>query len=172
MPILANPRHELFCQAIASSRAAIEAYKVAGYKKSSAKANATRLMENDGISSRIAELKAQQSAKSEFSRDQLRQFLILIITAKPEQASMQNPLCEIAMTKEGPAAVFPDKLGAAAQLAKLTGWNSVEKVSFEAGENLASFLGSLFVGGGTLSSNGGENGEGSRQTSRSPGIRH
>jgi hypothetical protein len=171
MPILANPRHELFCQAIASGRAAIEAYKVAGYKESSAKANATRLMENDGISSRIAELRAQQSAKAELSRDQFRQFLINIIQAKPEQASMQNPLCEIAMTKKGPAPVFPDKLGAAARLAKLTGWNSVEKVSVEAGENLASFLGRLFVGGGTLSSNGGENGERSKQTSGSAAIR-
>jgi Terminase small subunit len=118
----------------------MESYKLAGYKKSSAKANATRLMENDGISSRIAELRAQQSAKSEFSRDQLRQFLIHVITAKPEQASMQNPLCEIAMTKEGSAPVFPDKLGAAVQLAKLTGWNSVEKVSVEAGDTLSAFL--------------------------------
>ena len=97
-------------------------------------------MENDGISSRIAELRAQQSAKSEFSRDQFRQFLINVIQAKPEQASMQNPLCEIAMTKKGPAPVFPDKLGAAAQLAKLTGWNSVEKVSVETGDTLNAFL--------------------------------
>jgi hypothetical protein len=117
-----NPRHELFCQAIALGKPAIEAYKLAGYKKSSAKANATRLMENDGISSRIAELRSQQSAKSEFSRDQFRQFL------------------EIAMTKGGPAPVFPDKLGAAVQLAKLTGWNSVEKVSVEAGDTLSAFL--------------------------------
>jgi hypothetical protein len=97
--------------------------------------------------------------------------LSTLIQAKPEQASMQNPLCEIAMTKKGPAPVFPDKLGAAARLAKLTGWNSVEKVSVEAGENLASFLGRLFVGGGTLSSNGGENGERSKQTSGSAAIR-
>ena len=53
---------------------------------------------------------------------------------------MQNPLCEIAMTKKGPAPVFPDKLGAAAQLAKLTGWNEVEKVSVEAGDTLSAFL--------------------------------
>jgi hypothetical protein len=53
---------------------------------------------------------------------------------------MQNPLCEIAMTNKGPAAVFPDKLGAAQQLAKLTGWNSVEKVSVEAGDSLSAFL--------------------------------
>jgi hypothetical protein len=140
MALLANPRHELFCQAIASGRPAMEAYKLAGYKKSSAKANASRLMQNDGISSRIAELREQQGAKSEFSRDQFRQFLINVIQAKPEQASMQNPLCEIAMTKKGPAAVFPDKLGAAAQLAKLIGWNSVEKVSVEAGDTLSAFL--------------------------------
>ena len=140
MALLANPRHELFCQAVVSGRPAMEAYKLAGYKKSSAKANATRLMENDGISSRIAELRAQQNAKFEFSRDQFRQFLINIVRAKPEEASLQNPLCEIAMTKEGPAPVFPDKLGAAAQLAKLTGWNSVEKVSVEAGDTLSAFL--------------------------------
>jgi hypothetical protein len=140
MALLANARHELFCQAIASGRPAMEAYQLAGYKKSSAKANATRLMENDGISSRIAELRAQQNAKSEFSRDQFRRFLINVIQAKPEQASMQNPLCEIAMTKKGPAPVFPDKLGAAAQLAKLTGWNSVEKVSVETGDTLSAFL--------------------------------
>jgi hypothetical protein len=140
MALLANPRHELFCQAIASGRPAMEAYKLAGYKNSSAKANATRLMENDGISSRIAELRAQQSAKSEFSRDEFRQFLINIIQAKPEQASMQNPLCEIAVTKGVPAPVFPDKLGAAVQLAKLTGWNSVDKVSVEVGDSLSAFL--------------------------------
>ena len=118
----------------------MEAYKFAGYKRSSAKANATRLMENDGIAAKIAELRAQQSAKSEFCRDQFRQFLINVIQAKPEQASMQNPLCEIAMTKGGPAPVFPDKLGAAAQLAKHTGWNSVEKVSVETGNTLSAFL--------------------------------
>ena len=74
------------------------------------------------------------------SRDQFRQFLVNVIQAKPEQASMQNPLCEIAMAKNGPAAVFPGKLAAAAQLAKLTGWNEVEKVSVEAGDTLRAFL--------------------------------
>ena len=36
--------------------------------------------------------------------------------------------------------MFPSKLGAAAQLAKLTGWNEVEKVSVEAGDTLLAFL--------------------------------
>ena len=44
------------------------------------------------------------------------------------------------MTKKGPAPVFPDKLAAAAQLAKLIGWNEGEKVSVEAGDTLSAFL--------------------------------
>ena len=63
-----------------------------------------------------------------------------IILAKPEDANFNNPLCEVATTKAGPTAVFPSKLGAAAQLAKLTGWNEVEKVNIEAGDTLSAFL--------------------------------
>ena len=74
------------------------------------------------------------------TKDQFRQFLVSVMVAKPEDASFNNPLCEIAMTKAGPAAVFPSKLGAATQLAKLTGWNEVEKVSVEAGDTLSAFL--------------------------------
>ena len=74
------------------------------------------------------------------TRDQLRQFLVDVIRAKPEEASFKNPLCEVAMTKAGPTAVFPSKLAAAVQLAKLTGWNEVEKVSVEAGDTLSAFL--------------------------------
>jgi hypothetical protein len=44
------------------------------------------------------------------------------------------------MTKAAPAAVFPSKLVAAAQLAKLTGWNEVEKVNIETGDSLSAFL--------------------------------
>jgi hypothetical protein len=63
-----------------------------------------------------------------------------VIRAKPEEASFNNPLCEVAMAKAGLTVVFPSKLAAAAQLAKLTGWNEVEKVSVEAGDTLSAFL--------------------------------
>ena len=66
--------------------------------------------------------------------------------SEARNARLDNPLCEIAMTKIGPAAVFPSKLGAAAQLAKLTGWNSAEKVSVEgipAGVGVEVFVASL-----------------------------
>jgi hypothetical protein len=67
--------------------------------------------------------------------------------------------------------VFPPKLQVGQQLAKLVNWEGSIKVELEAGENLASFLGRLFVSGGTLGSNGGENGERSRQTSGSTAIK-
>jgi hypothetical protein len=101
---------------------------------------AAKLVVKSSILERVAELKEAQSKKCEMTRDQLRQFLVDVIRAKPEDASFNNPLCEVAMAKAGPAAVFPSKLAAAAQLAKLTGWNEVEKVSVEAGDTLSAFL--------------------------------
>ena len=101
---------------------------------------AAKLVVKSSIRERVAELKVTQSKKCEMTRDQLRQFLVDVILAKPEDASFNSPLCEVARTKAGPAAVFPSKLGAAVQLAKLTGWNEGEKVSVEAGDTLSAFL--------------------------------
>ena len=70
--------------------------------------------------------------------------------------------------------MFPPKLQVGQQLDKLVNWESSIKVELEAGENLASFLGRLFVGGGTLGSrnNDGENGERRQETSGSAAGRH
>jgi hypothetical protein len=79
--------------------------------------------------------------------------------------SLRKPRWTIRGQKQ---AVFLPKLQVGQQLAKLVNWEGSIKVELEAGENLASFLGRLFVGGGILGSrNGsdGENGEGTRQTS-------
>ena len=140
MPALANPRHELFAQAVASGKSASEAYRQSGATGKNADVQAAKLVVKSSIRERVEELKGAQSKKCEMTRDQLRQFLVDVIRAKPEEASFQNSLCEVAMAKAGPAAVFPSKLAAAAQLAKLTGWNEVEKVSVEAGDTLSAFL--------------------------------
>ena len=140
MPALANPRHELFAQAVASGKSASAAYRQSGATGKNADVHAAKLVVKSSIRERVAELKEAQSKKCEMTRDQLRQFLVDVIRAKPEEASFQNSLCEITMSKVGPAVVFPNKLGAAAQLAKLTGWNEVEKVSVETGDTLSAFL--------------------------------
>ena len=55
-----NRKQEIFCEEFVKSGNAAEAYKLAGYKASSAKSaanSASRLLENVGICSRIAELR-------------------------------------------------------------------------------------------------------------------
>jgi hypothetical protein len=61
MGILTNPRHELFAQELAKGKSASEAYTAAGYR--SCRQNAARLMSNDDIRARLAELQAA-AAKS------------------------------------------------------------------------------------------------------------
>ena len=70
--------------------------------------------------------------------------------AKPGDASMDNPRCDVLITRGQKHAVFPQKLAVGAQLSKLVGWDRPTEVELEAGTDLAGFLGGLFAGGGTL----------------------
>ena len=65
MPILPNPRHESFAQALAKGKSATEAYAQAGYKPN--EGNAGRLNRNEQVRSRVAEIVARTSEKAEWS---------------------------------------------------------------------------------------------------------
>lgn len=54
MPILSNPKHELFAQGLAKGKTADEAYKLAGYAAS--RSNAAVLRTNQNILDRVSEL--------------------------------------------------------------------------------------------------------------------
>lgn len=54
MSILDNPRHERFAQALAAGKSAYDAYADAGFRPK--RQNASRLMTNDAIQARVAEL--------------------------------------------------------------------------------------------------------------------
>src|SRR5450631_922212 len=56
MPILENPRHELFAQELATGKSASEAYALAGFKPS--RKNASRLRAKEDIGRRVQELQA------------------------------------------------------------------------------------------------------------------
>ena len=132
-------------------------------------------MKMPGVRGRIEELKAEASTKCSLSREAYIKSLVGMYEAKPSEASMDNPRCDVVVVRGQKQAVFPPKLQVGQQLAKLVNWEGSVKVELEAGENLAGFLGRLFVGGGTLGSrkdSEGENGERSRQTSGSAAIRH
>jgi hypothetical protein len=129
------------------------------------------------IAARIEELKAESAAKCSLSREAYIRSLVEMYEAKPSDASMENPRCDVVVVRGQKQAVFPPKLQVGQQLAKLVNWEGSIKVELKAGENLAGFLGRLFVGGGgTLGSrkdSDGENGERSRQAgSPASGVRH
>jgi phage terminase small subunit len=63
MPSLKNIRHEKFCQGIMSGLSHNKAYATAGYSEHGAKQSAARLLNNADVRSRIAELRAENSAE-------------------------------------------------------------------------------------------------------------
>lgn len=95
MPTLDNEQHEAFCQHIAKGMSQAGAYEAAGYKSkgNAAEANASRLIRNDKVASRVREL---QEASAEEA----------VVTA----AMLSDQLEEIRL-----AAVKANQMGAAAQ---------------------------------------------------------
>ena len=63
MPALANPRHELFAQAVASGNSASEAYRQCGAAGKNADVQAAKLVVKSSIRERVEELKEKQSKK-------------------------------------------------------------------------------------------------------------
>lgn len=61
MPVLKNARHEKFAQALASGKTADASYKIAGYQPS--RPNAARLITNENIRARVAELQRRRIDK-------------------------------------------------------------------------------------------------------------
>jgi phage terminase small subunit len=63
MPVLSNPRHESFAQALAKGKTADEAYASAGFKPD--RGNASRLQQKDSIRQRVAEILSRASTIEE-----------------------------------------------------------------------------------------------------------
>ena len=62
MPVLGNPKHELFAQALARGKSQSDAYAEAGYKPS--EPNASRLTRNDKVQARVVELTGRGAEKA------------------------------------------------------------------------------------------------------------
>ena len=174
MASLKNVRHEKFAQCVASGLSGADAYRQAAeYSGKQADGNAANWMKRPGVRERIEELKAESSARCSLSREAYIRSLVEMYEAKPGDASMDNPRCDVLITRGQKHAVFPQKLAVGAQLSKLVGWDRPTEVRLEAGTELAAFLGGLFAGGGTLggsNNGGGGNGERSKETSSPAGV--
>jgi hypothetical protein len=109
MPVLANCRHEKFAQLVATGMSALQAYTTAGYRQRSAKGNATRFKENDGIARRIAEIQTENDRKSEMSRQELIGILVGFI-------------------RDPALSVWPHRVKSAELLAKICSWTEKQEV--------------------------------------------
>lgn len=69
MPVLSNPRHERFAQELAKGKSQAEAYELAGYTPS--EPNASRLIRNDKVRTRVAELQARTAERAVVTAESL-----------------------------------------------------------------------------------------------------
>jgi Terminase small subunit len=149
MASLKNVRQEKFAQCVASGLSGSDAYRQAAeYSGKQADGNAANWMKRPGVRERIEELKAESSARCSLSREAYIKSLVEMYEARPCDASMDNPRCDVLITRGQKHAVYPQKLAVGAQLSKLVGWDRPTEVRVEAGSELAPLLGGLFAGGG------------------------
>ncbi len=132
-----NIRHERFAELVASGVPAVRAYTEAGYsnKGKNAEANATRLMANDGVKSRIAEFRAKSSAKLELKREDLARHLMNAVRTPIGEVDENSPLAqEYTIDREGRKRVkMIGKIECARLLCELMGWKEPEKHEVHAG---------------------------------------
>lgn len=83
MPVLPNPRHESFAQALAKGKTADEAYAQAGYSPN--RGNATRLKANDNVRKRVSELQGRVAEKAAWSATERMKSLQAIHDAQVEK---------------------------------------------------------------------------------------
>lgn len=122
-------QQRLFAEAIALGKTGEEAIEASGYKSrgKAARVQAARLLANDSVAEYLSELRKEASSKASLTRDEIIEDFISIWKSKPSDASVENPLCEMRMSKQGPYAAFPSKMDAAKELAKMLAWYEPER---------------------------------------------
>lgn len=92
MPVLSDPKHEAFAQALANGKSQTDAYAIAGYKAH--RQNASRLMTNDDVQARVKELQEKAAVKvvdtSAFEATALFQKMFTIIDKAIEAGDLKT----------------------------------------------------------------------------------
>jgi hypothetical protein len=93
-------------------------------------------MKKPPIAKRIAELQAEAAGKYSLSREAYIKSLVEMYEAKPGDASVDNPRCDVLITRGQKHAVFPQKLAVGAQLSKLVGGDRPTEVRGGGGDRV------------------------------------
>jgi len=133
-------RQELFCQHVVSGLSATDAYIKAGYKtsKKAASANSIRLIGNDKIEERIAQLRAKTIEKLEMKRETVAKQLFDAIITPIGDLNDKHPLVQEVTTTTTALGVtkkvkMMGKVESARLLCDMMGWKEPEKHIIEDG---------------------------------------
>jgi siderophore synthetase component len=147
MKAIVNPKQEIFCQLVAAGQMTIgKAYTQAGWTATgpAATAAASRALTKANIKARIAEIQAEMSKSSKLSREQLRDYLIEVLTTPAGEVHEKHRLCQsYKLTAEAAEYKMPDKLRAAEQLCKILGWHAPDEVKLSADDALSTLIASI-----------------------------
>lgn len=141
MPVLPNPRHEQFAQALAKGKTADEAYALAGYTPS--RHNASRLTTNDNVRMRVVELQRKTAEKSTWSAAERMRSLQAIHDAQVEK-DPRTAIAAIAEANKMDGSHKPTKLQHSGNI----GTYDLTKLDDDALDRLEAILGPLADSGG------------------------
>lgn len=130
MPVLQDPRHELFAQARVRGEPASKAYVTAGFKRNDS--NAARLNGKEPVKTRIAELQEKSADGLVYTLHKLKRYQEEILDTPAGDVHPKHKLCQevrprVIEGKDGKTetvniCLMPDKGAASVRLAHLHGW--------------------------------------------------
>lgn len=139
MPALKNPKHEKFAQAVANGSTGVQAYKdqvSEGCTTMSAMTQASRLLADVKISSRVAELQKLANDTLEkrlgWNKEKALTYLVEVLETPIGEVDKLHRLAqEYRDTEDGTTIKLPSKADAMKQLAVMCGWNEPEKFTLD-----------------------------------------
>lgn len=90
MPVLSNPRHELFAEGLVSGKSATQAYIDAGYSEKGAEVSASQLLRNPKVAARIDELKARIAKRVEITQADIVEKLLALASRHEGEPNAAN----------------------------------------------------------------------------------
>lgn len=153
IPYPKKQQHQAFADLVLAGHAPAAAYQMAGFVAKTAQSRATcasRLLKNVDIAQYLGTKRRAMEKVSDIDKSEAVMMAVNILRSKPCEASLENPLCEIRYSAEGPVAVFPSKSKMMDRLAKMLGWDAPTKVEVDGLQELAEAFGQLGAKAGAL----------------------
>jgi hypothetical protein len=150
MPALLNPRHEAFAQFVVNGLDKRVAYRRASKngrggpgKPENDRVHAAEFMKRKGVKERIQELQEANARKAQMSRDEALAFLADAVRTSAGAVDSDSWIVQSVKRSEDGTVVeikLPDKVQCVAQMARMCGWNSAEKIELGISDKVRAYL--------------------------------